>query len=122
MWLEGIDPELQAAMVLAAYRYLTSIVSVMTPERMPEMMSNLAASALHIDPHVVMMCAWLFPRGLHSSVVRRAGQASGEPDSIEWTIHHVPLVICDKRAKYVGILRQLCKERKKQWENVPPSC
>jgi HEAT repeat protein len=41
-------------MVLAAYRYLTSIVSVMTPESMPEMMSNLAASALHIDPHVVM--------------------------------------------------------------------
>jgi hypothetical protein len=33
-----------------------------------------------------------------------------------------PLAICDKRAQYVGILRQSCKERKKKWSNVPPSC
>ena len=33
-----------------------------------------------------------------------------------------PLVIWDNLAKHVGILRQLCKERKKQWEHVPPSC
>ena len=44
----------QAATVLAAFRHLSSIVSVMSPERMPEVMGNLAAAATHLDPHVVM--------------------------------------------------------------------
>ena len=44
----------QAAAVLAAFRHLTSIVSVMSPERMPEVMSNLAAAAGQLDPHVLM--------------------------------------------------------------------
>ena len=43
----------QAAAVLAAFRHLTSIVSVMSPERMPEVMSNLATAAGQLDPHVV---------------------------------------------------------------------
>jgi hypothetical protein len=44
----------QAATVLAAFRHLTSIVSVMSPDRMPEVMGNLAAASLQLDPHVVM--------------------------------------------------------------------
>ncbi|HZT75766.1 MAG TPA: HEAT repeat domain-containing protein [Vicinamibacterales bacterium] len=44
----------QAATVLAAFRHLTSIVSVMSPERMPEVMNNLAAAATQIDAHVMM--------------------------------------------------------------------
>ena len=44
----------QAATVLAAFRHLTSIVGVMAPERMPEVMSNLATAATQLDPHVVM--------------------------------------------------------------------
>src|SRR3954462_10994632 len=44
----------QAATVLAAFRHLTSIVSVMSPERMPEVMTNLTSAATQIDPHVVM--------------------------------------------------------------------
>ena len=44
----------QAAIVLAAFRHLTSIVSVMSPEQLPGMMSNLAAAVIHLDPHVVM--------------------------------------------------------------------
>ena len=44
----------QAATVLAAFRHLTSIVSVMAPERMPEVMNNLTSAASHLDPHVVM--------------------------------------------------------------------
>lgn len=44
----------QAATVLAAFRHLTSVVSVMSPERMPEMMSNLATAATQLDPHVIM--------------------------------------------------------------------
>jgi HEAT repeat protein len=44
----------QAATVLAAFRHLTSIVSVVSPERMPEVMTNLTTAASQIDPHVVM--------------------------------------------------------------------
>jgi len=44
----------QAATVLAAFRHLTSIVSVMSPERMPEVMGNLAAAATQLDAHVMM--------------------------------------------------------------------
>ena len=44
----------QAAVVIAAFRHLTSIVSVMAPERMTEVMSNMATAATQLDPHVVM--------------------------------------------------------------------
>ena len=44
----------QAATVLAAFRHLTSIVSVMSADRMPEVMSNLAAAATQLDAHVMM--------------------------------------------------------------------
>ncbi len=44
----------QAAAVIAAFRHLTSIVSVMAPDRTPEVMTNLAAAAAQLDPHVVM--------------------------------------------------------------------
>src|SRR5205814_2981540 len=44
----------QAATVLAAFRHLKSIVSVMSPDRMPEVVSNLATAATQLDPHVVM--------------------------------------------------------------------
>jgi hypothetical protein len=44
----------QAAAVLAAYRHLTSIVSVKAPERMAEVMNNLATASLQLDPHVVV--------------------------------------------------------------------
>ena len=44
----------QAAVVIAAFRHLTSIVSVMSPERMTEVMSNMATAATQLDPHVVM--------------------------------------------------------------------
>ncbi len=44
----------QAAIVLAAFRHLTNIVSVMSPDRMPDVMNNLAAAAAQLDPHLVM--------------------------------------------------------------------
>jgi hypothetical protein len=44
----------QAATVLAAFRHLASIVSVASPDRMPEVMGNLANAAAQLDPHVVM--------------------------------------------------------------------
>jgi HEAT repeat protein len=44
----------QAATVLAAFRHLTSIVSVMAPERMNGVVNNLATAAVQLDPHVVM--------------------------------------------------------------------
>src|SRR5262249_49457746 len=45
---------LQAATVLAAYRHLAGIVSVMSPDRIPEVMNNMASASLQLDPHVVM--------------------------------------------------------------------
>ena len=44
----------QAATVLAAFRHLTSIVSVMSPDRMPEVMTHLATAATQLDPHLIM--------------------------------------------------------------------
>jgi hypothetical protein len=44
----------QAATVLAAFRQLSSIVSVTAPERLPEVMKNLAAAAVQLDAHVMM--------------------------------------------------------------------
>src|SRR5262245_17795409 len=44
----------QSATVLAAYRHLAGIVSVMSPDRVPEVMNNLATASLQLDPHVVM--------------------------------------------------------------------
>jgi HEAT repeat protein len=44
----------QAATVLAAFRHLASIVSVMSPDRLPEVMSHLASAATQLDPHVIM--------------------------------------------------------------------
>ena len=44
----------QAATVLAAFRHLTSIVSVKSPDRMPDVMNNLTTAASQLDPHVVM--------------------------------------------------------------------
>lgn len=44
----------QAAMVLAAFRHLTSVVSVSSPERLSEVMGNIATAAVQLDPHVMM--------------------------------------------------------------------
>jgi HEAT repeat protein len=44
----------QAAAVLAAFRHLAGIVTVMSPDRVPEVMGNLASAAAQLDPHVVM--------------------------------------------------------------------
>jgi HEAT repeat protein len=44
----------QAAAVVAAYRHLVSIVDVLSPERRNEVMQNLAAATVNLNPHVVM--------------------------------------------------------------------
>ncbi len=44
----------QAATVLAAYRHLANIATVKAPDRMPDVMSNIAAASSRLDPHVVM--------------------------------------------------------------------
>jgi hypothetical protein len=44
----------QAAVVIAAFRHLTSIVSVKAPDRMAAVMSNIAAAATQLNPQVVM--------------------------------------------------------------------
>jgi HEAT repeat protein len=44
----------QAAAVLVAFRHLTNIVSVMSPDKLPDVMNNLAVAAGRLDPHLVM--------------------------------------------------------------------
>ena len=44
----------QAATVLAVFRHLAGIVTVMEPERLPEVMRNVAAASMSLDPHVVL--------------------------------------------------------------------
>src|SRR5215216_2358238 len=44
----------QAATVLATFRHLAGIVTVMDPDRLPDMMRNVAAATGSLDPHVVM--------------------------------------------------------------------
>jgi HEAT repeat protein len=44
----------QAATVLAAFRHLTNIVSVMSPDRLPDVMTHLATATTQLDPHVIM--------------------------------------------------------------------
>ena len=44
----------QAATVLATFRHLAGIVTVMDPDRLPEVMRNVAAATTSLDPHVVM--------------------------------------------------------------------
>ncbi len=44
----------QAVTVLAAFRRIASLASVMLPDRLPQVMSNIATAAIHLDPHVVM--------------------------------------------------------------------
>jgi len=44
----------QAATVLATFRHLAGIVTVMDPDRLSEVMRNVAAATTSLDPHVVM--------------------------------------------------------------------
>jgi hypothetical protein len=44
----------QAAAVFAAFRHLATIVSVMSPDRLPEVLNNLAVASARLDPHVLM--------------------------------------------------------------------
>jgi HEAT repeat protein len=44
----------QAATVLAVFRHLAGIVTVMEPERLPDVMRTVAAATARMDPHVVL--------------------------------------------------------------------
>jgi HEAT repeat protein len=44
----------QAATVLAVFRHLAGIVTVMEPERLPDVMRNVAAATAAMDPNVVL--------------------------------------------------------------------
>jgi hypothetical protein len=44
----------QAATVLATFRHLAGIVTVMDPDKLPQVMRNVAEATAQLDPHVVM--------------------------------------------------------------------
>lgn len=65
----------QAAAVVAAYRHLVNVVDVMAPERRAEVLQNLAAATVTMDPHVVMQIL-----GAADDVVAGAGPLAGGLD------------------------------------------
>jgi HEAT repeat protein len=44
----------QAAVIIAAFHHLTSIVSVMAPDRINDVLTNMATASTELNPHVVM--------------------------------------------------------------------
>jgi HEAT repeat protein len=44
----------QAATVLAVFRHLANLVNVMEPERLPDVLRNVASASTMLDPHVVL--------------------------------------------------------------------
>jgi HEAT repeat protein len=68
----------QAATVLAAFRHLSSIVSVMSPDRLPELMAHLATAATQLDPHVLIEVMKTAEDGASGPVV--AGMAGAFDD------------------------------------------
>jgi HEAT repeat protein len=60
----------QAATVLAVFRHLSGIVAVMEPERLPEVMRNVAAATGALDPHVVLRMIQMDEGAGDASLVR----------------------------------------------------
>jgi hypothetical protein len=61
----------QAATVLAVFRHLAGIVTVMEPERLSDTMRNLASAAAGLDPHVVMQMMQMDDAAQDSEVLAR---------------------------------------------------
>jgi hypothetical protein len=71
----------QAATVLAVFRHLTSIVNVMEPERLPEVMKNLAVATTNLNPHVVMQLMQTEDSAQENPIVARIA-ASFDDDTV----------------------------------------
>lgn len=56
----------QAATVLAVFRHLTGVVTVMEPERLPEVMRNVANATSVLDPNVVLQMMQI-DEGVHDT-------------------------------------------------------
>lgn len=65
----------QAATVLAVFRHLTSLVEVVTPDRVPDVLRNVAAAAATLDPHVVLQMMQIDDAGLSAPLVARLASA-----------------------------------------------
>ncbi len=65
----------QAATVLAVFRHLTSLVEVVTPERVPEVLRNVAAAAATLDPHVILQMLQIDDSRLSEPLVARLAAA-----------------------------------------------
>lgn len=65
----------QAATVLAVFRHLTGIVQVMEPERLPDVMRNIASASTTLNPHVVMQMMQSEDRLQESPILDRLASA-----------------------------------------------
>ena len=60
----------QAATVLAVFRHLSGIVTVMEPERLPEVMRNVAAATAALDPRLVLQMMQMDEGATDASLVQ----------------------------------------------------
>lgn len=65
----------QAATVLAVFRHLASIVTVVEPDRLPEVMRNVAAATAALDPHVVLQMMQMDETAQETPMVARLSAA-----------------------------------------------
>ncbi|MBI4485512.1 MAG: HEAT repeat domain-containing protein, partial [Acidobacteria bacterium] len=71
----------QAATVVAVFRRLTGLVEVMEPERLAEVMQNLAAATTSLDPNVILE-VMLTSDGFHETPIIEAIAASFNDDTV----------------------------------------
>lgn len=63
----------QAATVLASFRHLASMASVLAPDRAQAIVKNLAMALLHIDPHISMQMIVMEAQGEPGSAMLSGG-------------------------------------------------
>lgn len=71
----------QAATVLATFRHLAGIVTVMEPERLPEVLRNVAAATAALDPNVVLQIMHT-EEGLQEAPIVNSIAASFDDDKV----------------------------------------
>lgn len=71
----------QAATVLAVFRHLTGVVTVMEPDRLPDVMRNVASATAVLDPNVVLQMMQM-DEGVHDTPVLAKIASSFDDDKV----------------------------------------
>jgi HEAT repeat protein len=71
----------QAATVLAVFRHLTGVVTVMEPDRLPDVLRNVASAAATLDPSVVLHMMQM-DEGVHDAPILARIAAAFDDDKV----------------------------------------